>query len=49
MFVFQSVKIVQRGDVTIRWIPFAGNPIDPFTRTLTERVFIGYTNSIGFR
>ena len=30
-------------------IPFVGNLADPFMKTLTERVFIGHRDNIGFK
>ena len=36
MFVFQSVEIIQKGDVTVDKIPLVENLIDPLTKTLTE-------------
>ena len=29
-------------------IPFVENRVDPFTKTLTERVFVDHTDNIGF-
>ena len=30
-------------------IPYVENLVDPFTKTLTGRVFVGHRNNIGFR
>ena len=30
-------------------IPSVENLVDPFTKTLTERVFVGHKDNIGFR
>ena len=36
VFVFQSVEIIQKGDVMVDKIPFAKNLIDPLTKKLTK-------------
>ena len=42
-------EIVQRGDIMVEKIPFMDNLADPFTKTLTGRVFDGHRDSIGVR
>ena len=48
MLVFQSVEIVQRGDMMDDKIPSMDNLADLFTKTLTGRVFVGHRDIIGF-
>ena len=36
VFVFQSVEIIQKGDVTVDKIPLVDNLIDILTKTLIE-------------
>ena len=42
-------EIVQRGDIMVEKIPSADNLADPFTKTLTGRVFDGHKDSIGIK
>ena len=49
MLVFQNVEIVSRSDVIVDKIPYVENLQDPFTKTLTGRVFVGQRDNIGFR
>ena len=49
MLVFQNVEIVSRSDVIVDKIPYVENLSDPFTKTLTGRVFVGHRDNIGFR
>ena len=42
-------EIVQRGDVMVKNIPYAENLIDPFTKTLIERVLDSHGDNIGIR
>ena len=42
-------EIVQRGDVTVTKIASAENLADPFTKTLTAKVFEGHLEGLGLR
>ena len=41
--------IVERGDVTVCKIKSEDNPADPFTKTLSSRVFEGHLEGLGIR
>lgn len=42
-------EIVQKCDLAVEKIPFADNLVNPFTKTLTRRVFDDYKDNIGVR
>ena len=42
-------EIVQRGDVTVTKITSAKNLADPFTKTLSAKVFDGHLDGLGLR
>ena len=42
-------KIVQRGDVTVTNITSSENLADPFTKTLSAKVFEGHIDGLGLR
>ncbi|TYK19351.1 retrovirus-related pol polyprotein from transposon tnt 1-94 [Cucumis melo var. makuwa] len=42
-------EIVQRGDVIVTKIASEHNIVDPFTKTLTAKVFEGHLESLGLR
>ena len=42
-------EIVHRGDVAVMKIASEHNLVDPFTKTLPERVFMGHLEGLGLR
>ena len=40
-------EIVERGDVMVCKIKSEDNPVDPFTKTLSSRVFEGHLEGLG--
>ena len=42
-------EIVNRGDVVVKKIPTLDNLADPFTKTLTEKLFFKHLEGIGFK
>ena len=48
VFMFQSVKIVQRDDKMTNKIPYVENLTDPFTKTLMGKVLVGHRDNLGF-
>ena len=48
VFMFQSVKIVQRDDKMTNKIPYVENLTDLFTKTLMGKVLVGHRDNLGF-
>ena len=42
-------EFIQNGEIVVEQIASANNLADPFTKTLTEKVFTSHVNSIGVR